>query len=1081
MTPLTLFRSLRVEGDLADVVEARAPYNPLPLHPNSLTTAIGEAHTDSVRSGPISPLSNSQTCQAVGINLVTLGELRCTLNGVDTDLPKQKLRFALLVYLGMERSVPREKVAALFWPDIDEERVRRRLNQNIYAIRQALGTDCIETRGDDLRATPDLIVDAAEFGDLADDGKFERAVTLYRRPFLDGFYIDGADDWERWVDKKRDVFTRTYAHAARLCINALIEKRDYDRAIEHTTRWLELDENNEDPHLLMMIALARDGQPNDAIAHYTAWERDRRQSGIPLSEKSKQLLLDIKAGAIAPLPPAPPSLVSEAHAVAGDSESENDYKPDRKTDRVVPRLGLVGALIATLMLVAVGGYFFVGTLAISNADPSRFAVIPFHYHDPRHSNVIGEHQLRDALATLTDLSVADYWQVQSAVSIEGGNRRPSDPLSLKSAGAVARRTGAGRMMLAEVTSLRGDSVRIQVTMFDVRYRRPKSLRSITRRLRADSREAEVVLADMVRRLLFDNADAKALVAAEGGTSSYVAMTEFVRGEKAIAMWALPAAESAFFAATRVDVGFAKAALWLAQTRMWMEKSPAEWRSVIEIAAAKQDNFNPRDKLLIQGLVALAKGDRTLACGLYKKLTEIEVSDFTGWYSYGLCLASDDIVVRDDASPTGWRFRSGYQSAVNALTTAFELAPGVHRGLADDLFSRLRRLLLTSETAVRLGRALPPDSTRFSGAIYWSAGDTLGILPIALSDAAMGQAPLAPPTKTQATRRQRELFLSIARGWRASFQPTSATLVALAVGLDLNGDASAADTLAYARRLATSDMEREALAAYEVILRLKHNVPYEVEKLKSTMLLADSIMRIYPPSRTNQPQLMAALAAMRGRPDAVIEYRARSKETLRAPSQVISVIKRLETYASFGDPADSIRFLARVLNAEMLKIPDPAERTLVASHLRRASALAFPTVRQDLTSTTPNRVYFVDAQRAFLRSDTQAVIGILNRVQDSRRKANQKVGIDGALIEASLLSDVGRLNAAADLLDSALWALSSNSPTSLNDAVFIASVIRAMKLRADIANRLGDRASARLWSAAVEVLWDSRLVTVARKQ
>src|SRR5262245_17539109 len=112
----------------------------------------------------VARLSEPSAGSSLSVHLITLGELRCVYNGADTDLPKQKLRFALLVYLAMERSAPREKVLALLWPEVDEDRARARLKQTIFELRQAFGTSCIESKGSELRVADDVTLDARDFG-----------------------------------------------------------------------------------------------------------------------------------------------------------------------------------------------------------------------------------------------------------------------------------------------------------------------------------------------------------------------------------------------------------------------------------------------------------------------------------------------------------------------------------------------------------------------------------------------------------------------------------------------------------------------------------------------------------------------------------------------------------------------------------------------------------------------------------------------------------------------------------------------------------------------------------------------------
>ena len=50
---------------------------------------------------------------------------------------------ALLAMLAVEGPTPRNRVAALLWPDIDEERARNNLRQRLFRLRKAAACDVI--------------------------------------------------------------------------------------------------------------------------------------------------------------------------------------------------------------------------------------------------------------------------------------------------------------------------------------------------------------------------------------------------------------------------------------------------------------------------------------------------------------------------------------------------------------------------------------------------------------------------------------------------------------------------------------------------------------------------------------------------------------------------------------------------------------------------------------------------------------------------------------------------------------------------------------------------------------------------
>lgn len=136
------------------------------------------------------------------------------LGAAATGAAAQPRRLAILALLARagERGLTRDKVVSLLWPDADEERARRAITQALYALRQDLGTEDIIVGVKDLRLNADLMSsDVAEFSALIEAGDLARAAALYRGPFLDGFILPGAAEFERWAEVERNSLAHEYA------------------------------------------------------------------------------------------------------------------------------------------------------------------------------------------------------------------------------------------------------------------------------------------------------------------------------------------------------------------------------------------------------------------------------------------------------------------------------------------------------------------------------------------------------------------------------------------------------------------------------------------------------------------------------------------------------------------------------------------------------------------------------------------------------------------------------------------------------------------------------------------------------
>ena len=137
-------------------------------------------------------------------------------SGVVSGSAAQPRRLAVLALLATagEQGLTREKVLAYLWPDTEEERARRGLNQALYALRQDLGSDDVFVGTRDLRLNAELISsDVGEFEEALKRGRLEEAAARYTGSFLDGFHLPGAPEFERWAEEERAVLARCYAES----------------------------------------------------------------------------------------------------------------------------------------------------------------------------------------------------------------------------------------------------------------------------------------------------------------------------------------------------------------------------------------------------------------------------------------------------------------------------------------------------------------------------------------------------------------------------------------------------------------------------------------------------------------------------------------------------------------------------------------------------------------------------------------------------------------------------------------------------------------------------------------------------
>jgi DNA-binding SARP family transcriptional activator len=171
------------------------------------------------------------------LRLNTFGGLVLQQDGqLHTGPAAQRRRLALLAVIAAagRRGASRERLLSLLWSDGDPEAARHSLYQALHAIRRSLGSDQVFLGSTTLQLNPELITsDVAEFEEAVERSGYEAAARLYRGPFLDGFRLENAPEFERWQDAERLRHAREYAAALEALARAASARGDHTAA----ARW----------------------------------------------------------------------------------------------------------------------------------------------------------------------------------------------------------------------------------------------------------------------------------------------------------------------------------------------------------------------------------------------------------------------------------------------------------------------------------------------------------------------------------------------------------------------------------------------------------------------------------------------------------------------------------------------------------------------------------------------------------------------------------------------------------------------------------------------------------------------------
>jgi DNA-binding SARP family transcriptional activator len=209
-----------------------------------------------------------RTLDRIMLRLHTLGGLWIDGYAADGgDLPPRRLALLALLAAAGPKGMSRERVLALLWPESDSNRARHSLSQALYSLRRSLGVEVVIT-------TPNLKLDPARMtSDLdafraASAGKdWERAADLFVGPFVDGFYLAGAPDFERWVDEERLALSREGQQAIESAARVARGNVQLARSADYWRRLTRLDPLNGRIAQGYVDVLSEAGEHESALQH----------------------------------------------------------------------------------------------------------------------------------------------------------------------------------------------------------------------------------------------------------------------------------------------------------------------------------------------------------------------------------------------------------------------------------------------------------------------------------------------------------------------------------------------------------------------------------------------------------------------------------------------------------------------------------------------------------------------------------------------------------------------------------------------------------------------------------------------
>lgn len=534
----------------------------------------------------------------------------------------------------------RATLCALFWPELDDARARRALNQALHYLRQELGDGSIERHGDDQVALAQHIwCDAIAFEEALDAGRYEEALLLYRGDLLDAVRAGDLVEFERWADDERTRLRGRAAEGAWILAEQAAAT-DAETCLAWAQRAMELGPALDERSIRRLIALY--DRCGDRAAAIRVYERHaarlRDEFEVEPDPATVALMQSIRARAVEHPAPARADTrrvsrdapVAAAPVASSSAPSTPPSSPPAEAQRGRPRRR---SRRRALALAVVGFVLAGGTWAFLRPRPPQsgmVAVLPFSY-----SGAADQAHLAAAAARMVaaNLDGANGLKSVDPAAIANAIGDAAAPFTRDRAEAIARRFGAAAFVIGDVAQA-GDRMRIVA-----RLHTTSGWGSTQSAADGSAAQLFAIVDQLTASLLAGAAGeeagggAGALHAAARTTASLPALRAYLAGEADLHGGRFVSAAESFRRAVGADSSFALAYLRLSVAANWVGTyTESSWAA--ERAMSLRERLGPHERRHVEAWQRYISGDADEARRLYRQIIATDSADIEGWLRLG---------------------------------------------------------------------------------------------------------------------------------------------------------------------------------------------------------------------------------------------------------------------------------------------------------------------------------------------------------------------------------------------------------------------------------------------------------------
>jgi len=531
------------------------------------------------------------------LRLRTFGGLWMEGAAAPLALGPRPLALLAMVAAAGRKGISRDRVIGILWSETEEEQARHTLSQTLYSLRRETGSDLVQGTTP-LRLDSALTSDVGELEDAIAKGELEGVADLYAGRFLDGFYLPGAPEFERWVEEERARLHRAAVGA----LERLAAKADaagsHADAVRLWQRLAELDPLSARHTVGCMRALAAAGDRPHALAQAKRYaETVRKELDAEPDPAVRKLEAELRQSVSAS--------ASEGRVVS-PTHTDTPTVPSTPTPTHTRSRWWLASAIATVLLIALVAR------AVSRSSRARlpFLAVGDIRVEPASDSTRPGAILRDMLST--SLGGIEGLQVVANSRLVELMPRGAAP-SAAALSDAARRAGATELIEGELTTERGElrfSLR-RVALPGGIVRKGYLIRAADRFAMVDSATAAIAR-DL--RLV-----PPSVAVVEMRTASPGAYALYEEGLRANYGYDSPAAYRLMKAALERDSGFAMAAYYVWQLSRGFDDgtTQAQYMARAKRLAARTIE---RERLLILGSIAEVDAPLRQALAVAETLT-----------------------------------------------------------------------------------------------------------------------------------------------------------------------------------------------------------------------------------------------------------------------------------------------------------------------------------------------------------------------------------------------------------------------------------------------------------------------------